>query len=289
VDVVVSRGDRLVGQDELDYLFGRGKRPANMPDDNLFRASTVEIPITLHRDGWQFDHAEIQLDDKRVEQKTIRTANWVSDFKLAAKAAGPTVNLQLQVADHEIKSGGTVDAIPAIRETSNWSFTFPERVLDYSFAAVTVGGNTERSVTNKDHWRFRGSNPETSHAGYFYGWHARAIQTYEKDGKQQEAGRYAESSGVRTEDPGSKGNAAEARKDFLKEYGEDAAAWWFEDYRADNSSKTFGPPKGDAPWRELIRGLPPLEERKYVTGEGGTYPLLAYSVPPWRVYAIIGG
>jgi hypothetical protein len=275
VDVVVSRGKNGVRDQDFAYLFGRGKRPPDLTDDTLFLVTTAEIPFTLRRDGWAFDHAEVKLVNPDFEKPKV----WGNDVKLDTKIAGSESDLNLQMTSWSDSTFATKPPHPAEVigvDKYAWKVEYPQTVPDLGFANLTIDGGIQRAF-NTANWHFqvdpkaytdantqtylnwdvnlRGGDP-TAQTHWTMEWFTRPAQGY---------------------------NMPEVHKEFLDEFGQAADAWWSNDVEA-NAHR--GPQPGDPPFRFVLRGqtnLVSAADRQLITG--GTYPLVATFMGPWSVTA----
>ncbi len=281
VDVLVSRGERRVDDEEVEYLFGRTKtRPASMPDDKLFLIAKHEIPVVIRRDGWVFQSAEVVIAKGYEKWKNGRVRFKETDgyqYDLALNAQ-PGATTRMSIRSVKIQDAfkphhhAEVPAEIEMEENVTWVIEFPKEIPDYGFASMAFGGGSKRTPNLKARaFAHHGSNPETT--AWDVSWNPR-IQSGDNFGRHASRVLYTEKDYGNPFQPD--------REYFTKEYGADAAAWWVGDQRKYDSIYQ-GPKEGDAPFRDVFRGYAPLGERRLITGDGGTYTLLVYDMGPWRV------
>ncbi len=282
VDAVVSRGEAYVSQPELDALFGRVERPAGMRDAALFRSATVEVPVTLRRNGWVFDHATVQVDDARINQPRAEIKG--CDYDLAPQTAiqGRDVNLRLKLSewsDPSLRNGRP----PEISVTAeyDWRLGFPAVVPDFGFARLTAAGGVKRQF-NPEAPLFRGrSDPgREPWERYVFGFEPTPVDRLPHPERVIEVGRFA-AMVARTGDALDASSLEDDRREFVRQYGAAAREWFPADFRADKVTR--GPGDREPPLQHVFRGRPPREERARVVSDPGPYPLIVERAGPWLV------
>lgn len=297
LDTVVTRSERVLIQNDYDYMFKRSPKPAQISDDKLFKTASHEVPFTLKRNGWVLESAEIQNLEKWVEQKRVTREGRDYDVEVDAKP-GPPVALAVRLSEWGAAVAGSSPAqTPALpdgfnpktrsltapppttnaqaatitaKETFQWNFELPAQIPDHSFCVVKVGGGTERWV-NRDHPLYKDTPPgKEPQLPLRVRW-----QPMTTEGTKFNA----VATGIYTDKKRS--NAETAKKEFAEKYGEEALNWWIEDYREEVFD---GPKKGGEPFKYLAHGVPPLWERDVLTGKkAGALPIISFEAGPWKV------
>ncbi|MBI5687297.1 MAG: hypothetical protein HZC54_19665 [Verrucomicrobia bacterium] len=280
VDSVVSRGESYVSQPELDYLFGRGRKPKGMLDDSMFRASTTEIPVVLRRDGWVFDRAEVRVADPQIERRRSEINGSDYDIEQQANIAGRDVALRLKMTEWRGQpSEQTVTA------EYDWKISLPERVPDNGFAAVTAGGGVRRQL-NKQASLFRNREPgrEPWEKYYFDFDLVPLSRLFNPALKREEETAKFTFLAAKTGDKLDADGANNDRKEFVRNYGDAARDWFPTDFRENRSN---GPRANEPPFRYIFRGNMQetvVGERHRVATDAGPYPLLVLKAGPWHVF-----
>jgi hypothetical protein len=277
VDLLISRGERWVRKEEVAYLYKRGDKPQDMPDEKLFRPLTFEIPVVIRRDAWVFDHAEIKVREKDIESKSYKSKTppyYEANILGASTQAGATTTLGIQTQLQEQERSGKTK--PAGDEKYQWDINFPREIPDYGFGELRAGGGI--SVSNFDSTEYSEDD-----FPFTFRWEPSRLDDQPPAGvKSARFGLYhlqVHSTGDNID----RDRKDEALEEFLSTYGQPAKSFWFEDYRERSLGK--GPKSGENAFRYLLRGFAPTENRKRIIEDGGTYPVLAYSIGPWDVFA----
>ncbi len=290
VDVLVSRGERPPRESEIAYLFGRDKRPAGMPDDKLFLASTQEIPVTLRADGWSFHHAEAIPTRNSAKQPHLFFATGISQTNTettsSASVGGTKVQLKLKATSWDGTIGGlaytsrTRPAAVKYWEDNSWTLDFPAEIPDRSFGTLTVSGGKQRWYNFANNYYHLTNWVEVDRLAdgsvYKVAWMPEWFRA-------PDTNFHSSLSEVwRTLAEGDRNYRASDRTRFFREYGPDAARWFFDDYRP---RLDLGPADGGEPFRFLLRGYPPQEHDRQliIGGDGKPSPAVAYNVGNWLV------
>ena len=224
MDVVVSRGENGVRDQDFAYLFGRGKRPPDLTDDTLFTATTAEIPFTLRRDGWAFDRAEVKLVNADFEKPKVLG----NDVKLDTKVAGAESDLNLQLTSWSDSTFATKPPHPAEVigvDKYAWKVEYPQTVPDQGFANLTIDGGIQRAF-NTANWHFQVDSKAYTDEN------TPPYLSWEVQLRSGGSGHWHWSLATFTH-PAQAYNLSAAHDQFIEEYGRAADVWWFNDVEAD--------------------------------------------------------
>ncbi len=279
VDIVVARGDRGVSSDEIAYLFKNGKRSANMLDDKFFWTTTVALPFTLRRDGWEFDHIEATLRDQQRERIQKKRESYQQSWARTYDAPAPAVNgrvVSVRVGEKSftgrLPDGNELDdsGWDTVWEYVNeWKITFPQTFPDWSWAELTVSGNRAKKLIRKP-------NYQPSDPGPTYSWFVPLPAGLGNE--QSRGGRAFVWWGVTpsTVDAPDAAGLAEYRTRFLRDYGPDSAEWfkpvW---YPKDQPLPKAGEVYHCYAWNEEV-------PKKY---PAGPVAIASYEAGPWNIVA----
>jgi hypothetical protein len=289
IDTLVSRGEAMPSTAEIDYLFGRGKRPDKMQEDKFYKVSTTNLPFRLRRDGWEFDHAELRVSPdqrEKVEKKRVATnggtfMNYEFEQKLGG-FRGKDVEARIVERSQRDPRGAVSDSTPdndALFDTvyvreSKWKASFPQSIPDNGFGILTFAGGRQGSFKQKP-----AREPGYELSGY--DWEPTRTDIYKKDSStEKEKSREYQEEVLAPMAKSLEASKAEIQKQFLDKWGRDAGdsfvPGFYENVRA-------GPAKGEAPFQYVIRGLPLTHRKDADPIEFGPYPLLAYHLGPWTL------
>lgn len=288
VDVLVSRGERHVPENEVAYLFGRGARPPGMPEDKLFVASSFQVPFTVHRDGWMFDYAEARPMQRiaREPQSQFPVYGYSPTNAEAASSSsvnGPQVHLQLKVASWNGRIGGVYGrGVPTsvfYREDNRWTVSLPEFVPDYGFATMSASGGKDRwydfNNTSRRYKTWEEVDRVVDPSRFVAQW---MPQWQSATGTNKRA--YVEFA-WQTQAESSRNYLSGRRAEFIRSYGTNAEPFWFDDYR---ERTDLGENGAAGSFRFLVRGRPVHEQdRGALIQRCESYPIMAWDVGPWRV------
>lgn len=286
IDTLVSRGEDAPSTAEIDYLFGRGKRPDKMQEDKFYKASTTSFPFKLRRDGWEFDHAELRVipdQRERVEKKRVATGGGAfMNYEFEQQIGGKEVEARVVERSQRDPRAAVTDTTPDddklfdtvyVRE-SKWKASFPQSLPDNGFGILKFAGGRQGSFKQKP-------SREPGYELSGYDWEPTSTDVYkqnssterEKNGEHRKDVLYPREKAAES----SKG---ETQKEFLNSYGKDAAEWFVPAYY---ESVRAGPKKDEPPFQYVIRGLPISGRKDADPVEFGPYALLAYRVGPWNL------
>jgi hypothetical protein len=220
-----------------------------MPEDKLFVASTVEVPVTLRRNGWRFDRVEVGPADDRFKQ-----ARWVNgrphptQLEMSSSPGRTTTcRLEVSMPVPVIKMGD--DVLPAYvwKEKYEWKIEFPAEMPDYGFAEIRLTGASEYAGRNgKAEPRDAQTDPVTE-------WRPRSNSAH---------CTVAHFSRIKPRDP------AEDKQAFVNRYGAESGRHWFEDWRTYEALDRGPAVGGGGPLRHLmVAGRP--QDRKLIVQDAG--------------------
>jgi hypothetical protein len=289
IDTLVARGETMPSTAEIDYLFGRGKRPDKMQEDKFYKVSTTNLPFRLRRDGWEFDHAELRVapdQREKVEKKRVATGggafmNYEFEQKLGG-FRGKDVEARIVERSQRDPRGAASDSTPdndALFDTvyvreSKWKASFPQSLPDNGFGILTFAGGRQGSFKQKP-----AREPGYELSGY--DWEPTQTDIYkEKSSTEKEKSKEYQEEVLAPMARALEASKAEIQKQFLDKWGRDAGdsfvPGFYENVRA-------GPAKGETPFQYVIRGLPLTHRKDADPIEFGPYPLLAYHLGPWTL------
>lgn len=169
VHYIVARRERANGRGDyfnpvdLEFIWtGADKQPTVPIDPNLVRAYTVEIPVTLRRDGWVFARAEFQRS---------RPANDFLDFKAPTRESDKLSGANVAGTVQPNARGFSATYTSAVFERANqsdpffrqptrsvtltWEVKFPSEILDGGAGVIEAAGAMKKeggNATFKNRW-----------------------------------------------------------------------------------------------------------------------------------------
>jgi len=115
------------------YLFHGGPRPDRMAENQFYRAYRLDVPVTLSRNGWVFDRAEVAVNNNKVLQKRLVEGDLAQDIQAQTKVTGRSVTMSLRTSTND-------RGRPIGQDSYGWEITLPPSFSDNDVADVLIGG-----------------------------------------------------------------------------------------------------------------------------------------------------
>lgn len=160
---------------DLAWLWEGATAPATRPiDPNLVRAHTVEIPLTLRRDGWVFDRAEVKrarpaddfLDKKLPARDSGELAGAVIKAGAQSTAQGMKASYESSVFERKDRAD-PFPAQPSRVATMTWDIAFPKEIMDDGAGLIVAGGGITKTGGDA---AFRNRVPVDFHQDFLPRW-----------------------------------------------------------------------------------------------------------------------
>ena len=181
VHTMVARRERFDGKGDyftpvdLEYLWvGADKQPARSLDPKLVQLHTVQIPLVLRHDGWEFVRAEVRrarpandfLDRKLPPRESGETTGAVVEASVQPNARGVTATYASSVFVRQNRSN-PFPRQPVRSAKMTWDVTFPTEVLDGGAGVVVATGGLTKQGGDE---AFRQRKPDDFIEDYLPRW-----------------------------------------------------------------------------------------------------------------------
>ena len=249
------------GSEVFRFLFHGGPRPSTMAEDALYRVYRLDVPITLHRNGWVFDHAELVPVQEQLVQLPVTKNGLIQTAELKANVGGRVLTVSLNSTTRATTVfGNRRPGDVAFQDAYDWNITLPPFIDDVGVGDVTISGS-------ESHQMGAGTQP----------WE-RPFVWWPWRGSSESTGRFTDGVGVVTA-TGCAWNAQAPQFDAAHGAAEQRARWWINDPRPAG----VAPGQGQPPHilRYYARAPKPLADP--LTQVYGAQPIVAEQVGPWLV------